>query len=137
MEFHPVSPAGAIPASCDAGGALSGIVAIRPGDLRFPGSGMSALVAGPDAARPVSGGEVLVFCHPVAAAPAVVRRGGAVQAAGWLPGHVTLGALEAYLPAGEIEELVEDFRLLGAAAAAAVVGDGGAAADRGGADPGR
>jgi len=109
MEFHPVSPAGAIPASCDAGGALSGIVAIRPGDLRFPGSGMSALVAGPDAARPVSGGEVLVFCHPVAAAPAVVRRGGAVQAAGWLPGHVTLGALEAYLPAGEIEELVEDF----------------------------
>ena len=76
MEFHPVSPAGAIPASCDAGGVLSGIVAIRPGDLRFPGSGMSALVAGPDAARPVSGGEVLVFCHPVAAAPAVVRRGG-------------------------------------------------------------
>jgi Insertion element 4 transposase N-terminal/Transposase DDE domain len=109
MEFHPVLPAGDIPASCDAGGALSGIVAIRPGDLRFPGSGMSALVAGPDAGRPVSGGEVLVFCHPVAAAPAVVRRGGAVQAAGWLPGHVTLGVLEAYLPAGEIEELVEDF----------------------------
>ena len=54
-------------------------------------------------------GEDLVFCHQVAVAPAVVRRGGAVQAAGWLPDHVTLGMLEACLPAGEIEELVEDF----------------------------
>jgi len=27
------------------------------------------------------------------------RTSGAVQAVGWLPGHVTLGVLEAYLPA--------------------------------------
>src|SRR6266446_4082634 len=39
----------------------------------------------------------------------VVRRSGEVQAGGWLPDHVTLGILEAYLPAGEIEELIEDF----------------------------
>ena len=57
----------------------------------------------------MTSGEDLVFCHQVTVAPAVVRRSGEVQAGGWLPGHVTLGLLEAYLPAGEIEELVEDF----------------------------
>jgi Insertion element 4 transposase N-terminal len=65
-----------------------------------------AVPAGTGAVRT---GEDLVFCHQVAVAPAVVRRGGAVQAAGWLPEHVTLGMVEACLPAGEIEELVEDF----------------------------
>jgi len=109
MEFYPDLPADAIPASCDAGGVRTGIVAVRPGNLCFPGGAVSALVAGPGAGRPVSPGENLVFCHPVAVAAAVVRRGGAVQAGGWLPDHVTLGVLEAYLPAGEIEELVEDF----------------------------
>ena len=106
MEFYPVLPADAIPAGCDAGGVPAGVVAIRPADLRRPGRGVSALVAGADAVR---AGEDLVFCHQVAVAPAVVRRGGAVQAGGWLPDHVTLGLLEACLPAGEIEELVEDF----------------------------
>ena len=73
-------------------------------------------------------GEDLVFCHQVAVAPAVVRRGGDVQAGGWLPGHVTLGVLEVCLPVGEIEELVEDFgcrerrqRLLSAAMAVRVL----------------
>ncbi len=50
-----------------------------------------------------------MFCHQVTVAPAVVRRSGQVQAGGWLPAHVTLGVLEAYLPDGEIEALVEDF----------------------------
>jgi hypothetical protein len=109
MEFYPVVPAGAIPASRSADGVPAGLAAIRPGDLCFPGGGVSALVAGPGAGRPVSAGETLVFCHPVAVAPAVVRRDGAVQAGGWLPDHVTLGVLEACLPAGGIEELVEDF----------------------------
>jgi hypothetical protein len=107
MEFYPVLPAEAMPAERDAGGAPAGVVAVRPADLRRPGGdGPSALVAGTGAVRT---GEDLVFCHQVAVAPAVVRRGGAVQAAGWLPDQVTLGVLEACLPAGEIEELVEDF----------------------------
>ncbi len=107
MEFYPVFPADAIGAERGADGAPTGVVAIRPADLRRPGGdGASALVAGTGAVRT---GEDLVFCHQVAVAPAVVRRGGAVQAAGWLPDHVTLGMLEACLPAGEFEELVEDF----------------------------
>ena len=107
MEFYPALPADAIGAGCDACRVPAGMVAVRPADLRRPGvGGSSALVAGPGAVR---AGEDLVFCHQVAVAPAVVRRGGDVQAGGWLPGHVTLGVLEACLPVGEIEELVEDF----------------------------
>jgi transposase IS4-like protein/DDE family transposase len=73
-------------------------------------------------------GEPLAFCHQVTVAPAVVRRSGEVQAGGWLPDHVTLGVLEAHLPPGEIEELIEDFgcaeqrrRLLPAALAVRLV----------------
>jgi hypothetical protein len=106
-------PAAASPrAGADACGAPAGIVAVRPGDLRRPGlGGVSALVAVPPAGRPfaITSGEELVFCHQVAVAAAVIRRSGEVQAGGWLPGHVTLGILEACLPDGEIEELVEDF----------------------------
>ena len=111
MEFYPTLPADASPVAggMDARGVRPGIVAVRPADLRRPGrGGVSALLPGP-AGRPVTSGEDLVFCHQVTVAPAVVRRSGEVQAGGWLPGHVTLGLLEAYLPAGEIEELVEDF----------------------------
>src|ERR1035438_2526891 len=111
MEFYPTLPADASPGAggVDARGVMPGIVAVRPADLRRPGrGGCSALVTVPPAGRFASG-EELVFCHQVTVAPAVVRRSGEVQAGGWLPGHVTLGLLEAYLPAGEIEELVEDF----------------------------
>lgn len=126
MEFYPALPADAIGAGCDARRVPAGMVAVRPADLRRPGvGGSSALVAGTGAVR---AGEDLVFCHQVAVAPAVVRRGGDVQAGGWLPGHVTLGVLEACLPVGEIEELVEDFgcrerrqRLLSAAMAVRVL----------------
>lgn len=131
MEFYPVSPADAIPAGRASGGPPPGIVAVRPGDLRKPGlGGVSALVTVPPAGRPfaITSGEELVFCHQVTVAPAVVRRSGEVQAGGWLPAHVTLGVLEAYLPDGEIEALVEDFgcaeerqRLLPAAMAVRMV----------------
>lgn len=111
MDFYPVLPADASPRA-DAGACCAppGIVAVRPGDLRRPGQGgISALVTAPPDGQGLVPGEDLVFCHQVAVAPAVVRRGGEVQAGGWLPGHVTLGLLEAFLPGGEIEELVEDF----------------------------
>jgi hypothetical protein len=110
MEFYRTLPADAIPAVQDAGGVPAGMIAVRPADLRRPGrGGVSPLVAAPGAAGAVASGEPLVFCHQVTAAPAVVRRGGEVQAGGWLPDHVTLGVLEAHLPAGEIAGLIEDF----------------------------
>lgn len=111
MEFYPVLPADASPlAGADACCAPPGIVAVRPRDLRRPGQGgVSALVTAPPGGRGFASGEELVFCHQVTVAPAVVRRGGQVQAGGWLPGHVTLGILEACLPDGEIEELAGDF----------------------------
>ena len=112
MEFYPSLPADASPGAGgrDARGVAPGIVAVRPADLRRPGrGGVSALVTVPPGGRPLASGEELVFCHQVTVAPAVVRRSGEVQAGGWLPDHVTLGLLEAHLPAGEIEELVEDF----------------------------
>ena len=43
---------------------------------------------------------------------AVVRRGGAVQAGGWLPGHVRLGLLEAQLGHGMIEAVIDSARKL-------------------------
>jgi hypothetical protein len=112
MEFYPSLPADASPGAggMDPRGVTPGIVAVRPADLRRPGrGGVSALVTVSLAGRPVTSGEELVFCHQVTVAPAVVRRSGEVQAGGWLPDHVTLGILEAHLPDGEIEELVEDF----------------------------
>lgn len=48
-----------------------------------------------------------MFAHPVTVAPAVVRRSGAVQAGGWLPGHVRLGLLEQQLGDGVIEAVIE------------------------------
>ncbi len=114
MKFYPTLPAGTspVPAHGD-GGMPAGMVAVRPADLIRPSlGGASALVARPAAAGPVVPvlpGEPLVFCHQVTVAPAVVRRSGEVRAGGWLPDHVTLGVLEAHLPAGEIGELIEDF----------------------------
>ena len=48
-----------------------------------------------------------MFAHPVTVAPAVVRRSGAVQAGGWLPGHVRLGLLEQQLGDGVIEAVID------------------------------
>jgi hypothetical protein len=62
-------------------------------------------------ARRVRSGEPLVFAAPVTVAPAVVRADGRVQAGGHLAEHVRLGLLEAHLPAGAVEELVEQLGL--------------------------
>ena len=84
MEFYPVLRAGASPApGDDDGGQPAGMVAVRPADLARPGrGGTTAVLARSAAAGLVVSGEPLVFCHQVTVAPAVVRRGGEVQAAG-------------------------------------------------------
>ncbi len=51
-------------------------------------------------------GELALFCRPVVAAPAVVRRDGSVLADGWLPDFVRLGELERHLGGDVIDETV-------------------------------
>lgn len=86
------------------GGLPAGMIAVRSADVSCPGGAETALLV---AGSPVASGELLVFAHPLMTAPAVVRRSGAVQAGGWLPGHVRLGLLEEHLGDGVIEMLVE------------------------------
>ena len=81
----------------------AGMIAVRAADVICPGAATALLVAG----SAVAPGEPLVFTHPVLMAPAVVRRGGAVQAGGWLPDHVRLGLLEEQLGRGVIEAVIE------------------------------
>jgi hypothetical protein len=77
------------------------MVAIRVADLRSPArhgggrDGRTALTAA--GAGPVRSGDLVVFCKPVAVAPALVRRDGRVQAAGHPADHVRLGAVEQQL----------------------------------------
>lgn len=85
-------------------GLPAGMIAVRAADVICPGGAVTALLV---AGSPVASGELLVFTHPVTMAPAVVRRSGAVQAGGWLPGHVRLGLLEAQLGEGVIEAVIE------------------------------
>jgi hypothetical protein len=118
--LYTISPDGAIPAGLDAagGGGLpgsgfaqvtamlpAGMIAVRPADVACAGSTAraGALVV---SSVPVTSGEMLVFTHPVMAAPAVAGRDGTVKAAGWLPDHVRLGELERHLGEGVIEDLV-------------------------------
>jgi len=76
------------------------MVAVRVADLRAPTrdggkDGRTALtVVG---AGQVRAGDAVVFCKPVAVAPAVVRRDGRVQAGGHPAEHVRLGVLEQQL----------------------------------------
>ena len=128
MESYRVLPADAIPAGREIARTPPGASWCGPVICASPGLGeVSAVLTVPPGGRPFASGKELVFCHQVMVAPAVVRRSGEVQAGGWLPDHVTLGVLEAFLPDGEIEELVEDFacaeerqRLLSAAMAVRV-----------------
>lgn len=90
MSLYPASPSLATAAS-DAV-----IVAVRLADLaaaaRRPAAARSALVvAGTEKIR---SGELVAFCKLVAAAPAVVRRDGRVQARGKPCDHARLGVLE-------------------------------------------
>ena len=77
------------------------MIAIRVADLRSPArhgsgkDGRTALTAA--GAGPVRGGDLVVFCKPVAVARALVRRDGRVQAAGHPADHVRLGAVERQL----------------------------------------
>ena len=67
----------------------------QPGGLRK--SGRSALVVA--GAGKIRTGDVVVFCKPVAVAPAIVRRDGRVQAQGHPADHVRLGVAEERLDA--------------------------------------
>jgi hypothetical protein len=77
------------------------MIAIRLADLRSPArhgsgkDGRTALTAA--GAGPVRSGDLVVFCKPVAVAPALVRRDGRVQAAGHPADHVRLGVIEQQL----------------------------------------
>ena len=82
-------------------GTPAGTVVVRAADLRFHGD--AAVAAGDCGLR---SGELAVFCRPVAAAPAVVRRDGSVLAGGWLPDLARLGELERHLGDGVIEAIV-------------------------------
>jgi hypothetical protein len=81
----------------------AGIIAVRVVDLVSP---LRGPVRGADrTAVTVAGGarirtgDLVVFCKPVALAPAVVRRDGRVQAGGHPTDHVRLGVIEQQLDA--------------------------------------
>jgi hypothetical protein len=121
MPFCPAGPAETSLAE-DAGLGLlgrAGMVAVRVAGLASPcgwglgKDGRSALAAA--GAGEIGTGDLVVFCKPVAVAPAVVRRDGRVQAAGHPADHVRLGLAEERLDAltgrpdviGEIARAVE------------------------------
>jgi hypothetical protein len=100
----------------------AGMVAVRLADLRSPArtgvgtDARTALVAA--GTGPIRTGDVVVFCKPVAIAPAVVRRDGRVQAAGHPADHARLGVAEDRLDAltgtpGVIDELARSVSLPG------------------------
>ena len=79
------------------------MVAVRVADLASPTgrglgkNGRTALVAA--RAGKIATGDLVVFCKPVAVAPAMVRRDGRVQAHGHPADHVRLGVAEERLDA--------------------------------------
>ena len=94
-------------------GTPAGSVVVRAAGLRVHGGTVTA------GGHVPSAGELTVFCRPVVAAPAVVRRDGTVLADAWLPDLVRLGELERHLGDGVIERgLVRLRRLLRSAAGA-------------------
>jgi Insertion element 4 transposase N-terminal len=82
-------------------GTPAGTVVVRAAGLRVQGVTVTA------GGQVPSAGELAVFCRPVVAAPAVVRRDGTVLADGWLPDFVRLGELERHLGDGVIEAAVD------------------------------
>jgi hypothetical protein len=76
----------------------AGMVAVRAADLCSPAGpglgkdGRTALTVAGEGR--IATGDVVVFCKPVAVAPAVVRRDGRVQAAGHPADHARLGLAE-------------------------------------------
>ena len=106
MSFYPVLPPDVTPDSEDAVPGLpgtAGMVAVRVADLAWPArrgsgaGGRTALTAA--GGGKIRAGDLVVFCKPVAIAPAVVRRDGRVQAAGHPADHARLGMAEERLDA--------------------------------------
>ena len=79
----------------------AGIIAVRIADLQSPlrrplrEGGRTALTAA--GGERIRTGDLVVFCKPVAVAPAVVRRDGRVQAGGHPADHARLGVIEQQL----------------------------------------
>jgi hypothetical protein len=97
----PAASAAAIPGGWPPDLAGAGIVAVRVADLASPvrrplreGDRTALAVAGGGKIRT---GDLVVFCKPVAVAPAVVRRDGRVQAGGHPADHARLGIIEQQL----------------------------------------
>jgi hypothetical protein len=122
VKFYRAAPLNTIPAGqgdpAEPGGA---VIAVRLADLVSPAgpaaaeAGRTALVV---AGTPrIRAGEQLVFVKVVAAAPAVVRRDGKVQAGGHPADHARLGALEQQLDElagpGVIDEIAARATLAG------------------------
>jgi hypothetical protein len=123
----PVGPCDVASAAMRQAGGLeplgqAGMVAVRVADLRSPAraglgeDARTALVAA--GAGPIRTGDLVVFCKPVAVAPAVVRRDGRVQAAGHPADHARLGVAEDRLDAltatpGLIDEVARSVTLRG------------------------
>jgi len=97
----PAASAAAVPDGWPPDLAGAGIVAVRAADLRSPlrrllreGDRTALTAAGEGQIRT---GDMVVFCKPVAVAPAVVRRDGRVQAGGHPADHARLGIIEQQL----------------------------------------
>ena len=107
MLFYPVTPPDVTPSRAEdaALGLLgrAGMVAVRVVDLSCPAGpvlgrdGRTAVTAA--GAGEIATGDLVVFCKPVAVAPAVARRDGRVQAAGHPADHARLGVAEERLDA--------------------------------------
>ena len=121
MKFYRAAPLNTIPAGQGDPAELGGaVIAIRLADLVSPAgpaakAGRTALVV---AGTPrIRTGEQLVFVKVAAAAPAVVRRDGKVQAGGHPADHARLGALEQQLDElagpGVIDEIAAQATLEG------------------------
>jgi hypothetical protein len=107
MPFYPAVPSDVTPDPAGEAGlrllGQAGMVAVRVADLVSPAGqglgrdGRTALVAA--STGKIATGDLVVFCKPVAVAPAVVRRDGRVQAAGHPADHARLGLAEERLDA--------------------------------------
>jgi len=83
------------------------VIAVGAGEAADPSGGRedSALVVA--GGRRAASGDVMSFAVPLVTVPVKVRRSGAIQADGWLPGQVRLGLLETVLGDGVIEDLCD------------------------------
>jgi hypothetical protein len=126
VSLYPAVPVAANPAAVPGGWPpeVGGVrlVAVRAADLQSPlrrplreGDRTALTAAGGEKIRT---GNLVVFCKPVAVAPAVVRRDGRVQAGGHPADHARLGIIEQQLDEmtgqpGTIGQVAAQVRLRG------------------------